>query len=85
MRRFLHTNKFGGSLGATLWDADYMAAQAKLPAVSALKTEKNAPRKYELGRMRPDGKPGFNTPTGKIELFSTITSKFGFEGLPVYT
>lgn len=66
------------------WDADYMAAQAKLPAVSALKAEKNAPRKYELGRMRPDGKPGFNTPTGKIELFSTITSKFGFDGLPVY-
>ncbi len=25
-------------------------------------------RKYESGRLRPDGHPGFNTPTGRVEL-----------------
>ena len=59
-------------------------AVAALPTVSTLKCEKNEPYKYVSGKLRPDGKPGFNTPTGKLELFSTITSKYGLEGLPVY-
>ncbi len=40
--------------------------------------------KYEKGRLRKDGKPGFNTPSGKIELVSSTLEKYGYEGLPVY-
>ena len=41
-------------------------------------------RKYEQGLLRRDGKPGFNTPSGKIELRSSIVQEFGFDPLPVY-
>lgn len=41
-------------------------------------------KKYEKGLLRPDKKPGFNTPTGKIEIYSTILEKYGYEPLPVY-
>ena len=41
-------------------------------------------KKYETGGLRKDGQPGFNTPTGKIELVSEILKQYGFEGLPVY-
>lgn len=66
------------------WGGNYEEAAAALPAVSNLQCAKNEPRKFEKGKLRPDGQPGFNTPSGKIELFSTRTAKFGFEGLPVY-
>ncbi len=39
-------------------------------------------KKYEKGLMRPDGQPGFNTPTGRIELYSTLFEKFGYDPLP---
>jgi len=39
-------------------------------------------RKYEKGLLRPDGQPGFNTPTGKIELYSTLFEAFGYDPLP---
>ncbi|MBR2521933.1 MAG: molybdopterin-dependent oxidoreductase, partial [Coriobacteriales bacterium] len=29
-------------------------------------------KKYELGLLRPDRKRGFNTPTGRVELYSTM-------------
>jgi len=35
--------------------------------------------------LRPDGKPGFDTPTGKFEIWSTILDDFGHEPLPKYT
>lgn len=41
-------------------------------------------RKYETGKLRPDGKPGFNTPTGRIELYSTMFRQFGEDPLPYY-
>jgi len=41
-------------------------------------------KKWEKGLLRPDGKPGFDTPTGKIELFSTILDEHGYAGLPEY-
>jgi predicted molibdopterin-dependent oxidoreductase YjgC len=40
--------------------------------------------RYERGELRPDGKPGFNTPTGKIELYSTEFERFGLDPLPYY-
>ena len=39
-------------------------------------------KKYEKGLMRPDGQPGFNTPTGRIEFYSTLFEKFGYDPLP---
>ena len=48
------------------------------------KTEMCGYRKFESGRLRPDGKPGFNTPTGRIELYSTMFKQFGEDPLPYY-
>jgi len=44
----------------------------------------NIERKYEKGLLRADKKPGFNTPTGKVEIYSTILERYGYEPLPVY-
>ena len=38
--------------------------------------------RYEKGLLRNDGKPGFNTPTGKVELFSTLLEQYGADPLP---
>lgn len=39
-------------------------------------------RRHERGLLRPDGKPGFKTPSGKVELYSVLREKWGFEPLP---
>ena len=38
--------------------------------------------KYEKGMLRADGKPGFETPTGKIELYSLAFESWGLPPLP---
>ena len=40
--------------------------------------------KFETGRLRPDGQLGFNTPSGRVELYSSIFEKFGEDPLPYY-
>lgn len=40
--------------------------------------------KYEKGLLREDGQPGFNTPTGKVELKSTLFPKWGLDPLPYF-
>jgi anaerobic selenocysteine-containing dehydrogenase len=42
-------------------------------------------RKYENGLLRKDGKPGFDTFSGKIELESSLLKRYGYDGLPAYT
>jgi len=42
-------------------------------------------RKWEKGKLRPDGEPGFDTPTGKFEIRSTLLEEYGYEPLPRYT
>ncbi|MCH8024375.1 MAG: aminotransferase class V-fold PLP-dependent enzyme [Candidatus Marinimicrobia bacterium] len=42
-------------------------------------------RKWEKGGLRPDGQPGFDTPTGKFEIHSTVLEEYGYEPLPKYT
>ncbi|NIP83775.1 MAG: aminotransferase class V-fold PLP-dependent enzyme [Gemmatimonadetes bacterium] len=42
-------------------------------------------RKWEKGGLRPDGQPGFDTPTGKFEIWSTVLEEYGYEPLPKYT
>lgn len=41
-------------------------------------------RRYEKGLLREDGKPGFNTPTGKVELWSTRYEEWELDPLPYY-
>lgn len=41
-------------------------------------------KKYQLGLLRPDGQPGFTTPTGKVEFTSELLLKYGYDPLPVY-
>jgi anaerobic selenocysteine-containing dehydrogenase len=40
--------------------------------------------KYRTGHLRKDGKPGFETPSGKFEISSHLLKKYGYEPLPVY-
>ena len=42
-------------------------------------------RKWEKGRLRKDGEVGFETPTGKFEIWSTVLEDYGYEPLPKYT
>ncbi len=41
-------------------------------------------KKWEKGKLRADGQPGFDTPTGKFEIWSTILEDHGYEPLPKY-
>ncbi len=41
-------------------------------------------RKWESGLLRRDGQPGFDTPSGKVEIVSAILARHGYEALPVY-
>lgn len=40
------------------------------------------PLKYRSGKLRRDGEPGFNTPSGKIEFASGVLARFGYDPLP---
>lgn len=42
-------------------------------------------KKWEKGLLRSDGKPGFDTPTGKFEFSSEILEEHGYDPLPIYT
>jgi len=39
-------------------------------------------KKWEKGGLRADGKPGFDTPSGKFEIRSTTLEEYGYEPLP---
>jgi cysteine desulfurase NifS len=41
-------------------------------------------RKWEKGLLREDGAPGFDTPTGKFEIASSILEEYGYDPLPRY-
>lgn len=41
-------------------------------------------RRYEKGFLREDGKPGFNTPSGKVELYSTRFEGWDLDPLPYW-
>jgi len=60
---------------------DLMAANRKTLTLSQPPL---AYRKWEKGLLRKDGQAGFETPSGKLEIFSTMLSEFGYEGLPRY-
>lgn len=41
-------------------------------------------RRYEKGLLRRDKRPGFRTPTGKVELYCSTYEKWGYDPLPFY-
>jgi cysteine desulfurase NifS len=41
-------------------------------------------KKWQKGGLRKDGKAGFETPTGKFEIWSTALEEYGYEPLPKY-
>jgi cysteine desulfurase NifS len=65
--------------GFTLGDVREAGGLVKLPATMM------DYRKWEKGGLRPDGAPGFDTPTGKFEIHSSILEEYGYEPLPKYT
>jgi len=42
-------------------------------------------KKWALGKLRRDGKPGFPTPSGKWEITSTVLEEYGYDAFPAYT
>ncbi len=42
-------------------------------------------KKWEKGKLRKDGAPGFETPSGKFEIWSSTLEEYGYEPLPKYT
>jgi len=40
--------------------------------------------KYKKGLLRKDGNPGFETPSGKLEISSSLLKKYGYDPLPIY-
>jgi anaerobic selenocysteine-containing dehydrogenase len=40
--------------------------------------------RFEKGVLRPDKKPGFQTPSGKMELYSSLREEWGLEPMPHY-
>ena len=41
-------------------------------------------KKWEKGLLRSDGQPGFDTPSGKLEIASSILEEHGYDALPIY-
>jgi hypothetical protein len=33
---------------------------------------------FEKGLLRKDGQPGFNTPSGKVEIASSLLAEYGY-------
>jgi anaerobic selenocysteine-containing dehydrogenase len=40
--------------------------------------------RFQAGKLRPDGRPGFQTPSGLIELYASLREAWGLEPLPHY-
>ncbi len=57
----------------------------KANGIVSIPTEMMQYKKWEKGLLRKDGSPGFDTPTGKFEIASTILDEYGYDPLPVYT
>lgn len=61
--------------------ADVRAAGGMVSVPAAMMQYK----KWEKGLLRLDGEPGFDTPSGKFEIASSILAEHGYDALPVYT
>lgn len=67
------------------WGVTYEKQQDVLPNLQTVEFfPPQTTGKHEKALLRFDGKPGFRTPSGKIELVASLQAKHGFPGLPVY-
>ena len=67
------------------WGTSYEKQASTLPEITVCEFfPPQEMAKHEKGLLRFDGKPGFRTPSGKVELFSSIQAKHGQPGLPEY-
>ena len=67
------------------WGVTYEKQQGVLPNLQTVEFfPPQTTGKHEKALLRFDGKPGFRTPSGKIELDASLQAKHGFPGLPVY-
>ena len=62
-----------------------LADLKRRPEGIALPVPKMRHRKYQTGALRADGKPGFETATGKFEIASEWLRGHGYDALPVYS
>lgn len=65
-------------------DTSYEKMDGALPKPIVIPGSIKGLKKYESGHMRADGKPGFETISGKIEYTSELLRKFGHKPLPEY-
>jgi cysteine desulfurase NifS len=65
--------------GYTLEDVRAAGGWVKIPAPMM------EYKKWEKGGLRPDSAPGFDTPTGKFEIHSSVLADYSYEPLPKYT
>ncbi|MFH1490542.1 MAG: molybdopterin-dependent oxidoreductase [Pseudomonadota bacterium] len=68
-----------------MWNLNYDDLRKSMEKGVAVPAKRpNAYKKYEKGMMRQDKKPGFNTPSGKVEAVSMTLKKHGLTALPEY-
>ncbi|MDP6179045.1 MAG: molybdopterin-dependent oxidoreductase, partial [Desulfatiglandales bacterium] len=68
-----------------MWGLNYNDLRKNLEKGVALPSKgPEQHKKHETGRGRPDGKPGFQTPSGKIEAVSMVLEKHGYPSLCEY-
>jgi anaerobic selenocysteine-containing dehydrogenase len=66
-------------------DAPFSLEQLKSkPEGISLSSPPMVYEKYKTGFLRNDRNPGFETPSGKFEIFSQLLKKYGYDPLPVY-
>lgn len=87
-RLYKALNKFDFIVVVDLFKTPTIAALADVVLPAQTFCERNGiafvPGSYEKGMLRPDGQPGFNTPTGRIELWSNFYSRAGLDPLPYF-
>lgn len=69
------------ALGASNYSAEDLKANGGILSVRRVPMQY---KKWEKGLLREDGKPGFETPSGKFEIASSILKDHGYDALPVY-
>ena len=68
-----------------MWDVDYAKLRERIETGITIPAKgPETVRKHEKGMNRPDGKPGFMTPSGKIEALSMALEKHGYPALCEY-
>lgn len=87
-RLYKALNKLDFIVVVDLFKTPTIAALADVVLPAQTFCERNGiafvPGSYEKGMLRPDGQPGFNTPTGRIELWSNFYSRAGLDPLPYF-